>query len=96
MKRLEEVVAEMEKGELPLETLIARHEEGSRLVQICTELLDSARKRVELVEDKASGVSLKPMDVGVAEQPPQPSARTKDKNIAKQKNETHENENGLF
>ncbi len=96
MRRLEEVVAEIEKGDLPLETLIARHEEGSRLVQVCTELLDSARKRVELVEENATGVLLKPLDVSVADQPPLGPSRAKDRKTAHKKDETDEDETGLL
>ncbi len=96
MKRLEEVVAEMESGELPLETLIARHEEGARLVQVCTTLLDAARRRIDLVEEKPDGVSLNPIHAGVDEQMPSSPVRTREKKIAQQKNETNEDATALF
>ena len=35
LKKLEGVVEAMESGDLPLETLLAKYEEGARLVKIC-------------------------------------------------------------
>jgi exodeoxyribonuclease VII small subunit len=45
--RLEEIVAEMERGDLPLEQLIERFEEGVGLVRSCNEFLKQAQLRVE-------------------------------------------------
>jgi exodeoxyribonuclease VII small subunit len=46
-KRLEAVVAELERGELPLESQLARFEEGVRLVREAQARLDQAEQRVE-------------------------------------------------
>ena len=35
LKKLESIVETMESGDLPLETLLARYEEGTKLSQIC-------------------------------------------------------------
>jgi len=35
LKKLEGIVEAMEAGELPLETMLARFEEGTRLVKVC-------------------------------------------------------------
>ena len=42
MKRLEAIVEQMESGELSLEDLIVRYEEGMKLVKVCQERLASA------------------------------------------------------
>jgi exodeoxyribonuclease VII small subunit len=56
MARVSEIVAEMEDGELPLETLIVRYEEGVGLVKFCQEKLDAAEKRIEIISKDARGV----------------------------------------
>lgn len=55
MKRLEEIVEQMESGELPLEQLIVRYEEGMKLVKVCQERLASAEKRIEVITRNSAG-----------------------------------------
>lgn len=55
MKRLEEIVEKMESGELPLEDLIVRYEEGMKLVKICQERLTSAEERIEMITRNSAG-----------------------------------------
>ncbi|HEY1581461.1 MAG TPA: exodeoxyribonuclease VII small subunit [Chthoniobacterales bacterium] len=55
MKRLDEIVEQMECGELPLEELIARYEEGMKLVKVCQERLASAEKRIEIITRNSAG-----------------------------------------
>ena len=45
--RLEEVIDEMERGDLPLEDLLARFEEGVELVKSCRGFLKQAQTRIE-------------------------------------------------
>lgn len=45
--RLESLVAEMERGELPLETMLERFEEGVGLIRHCNAFLRQAQLRVE-------------------------------------------------
>lgn len=45
--RLEALVAEMERGDLPLEALLAKFEEGVGLVKNCQAFLRQAQLRVE-------------------------------------------------
>jgi len=49
LKQLEKLVAEMEGGALPLDALMARFEEGRRLVARCSAELDAIRARIEKV-----------------------------------------------
>ncbi len=47
LKKLEEIVDELEKGDLPLEETIKKFEEGVRLCKICKEKLEKAEMKVE-------------------------------------------------
>lgn len=61
--RLEEIVAEMERGELPLEDLLGRFEEGVGLVRNCQKFLEQAQLRVsQYVEQKDGQWILKNLD----------------------------------
>lgn len=61
IQRLEKIVAEMEDAELPLEQVLQKYEEGTRLVRYCGQKLNEAEKKIELLTKKADGsVELKP------------------------------------
>jgi exodeoxyribonuclease VII small subunit len=63
LKRLETIVESMEAQDLPLETLLARYEEGSRLTALCQNKLNEAELKVQLLEKNAKGgLSLKPLN----------------------------------
>lgn len=47
--RLDEVVRELEGGDLPLEEALARFEEGIKLVRSGEELLSSVEQRIEML-----------------------------------------------
>ena len=55
MQRLEQIVEQMESGELPLEELIVRYEEGMKLVKVCQERLASAEQRIEIITRNSAG-----------------------------------------
>ncbi len=55
MKRLEEIVSLLERGESPLEEAISLFEEGTRLAGECSKLLDSAEQKVVLLQAGAEG-----------------------------------------
>jgi exodeoxyribonuclease VII small subunit len=64
LKKLEGIVEAMESDELPLETLIARYEEGTRLAKICQEKLAEAELKIQQLEKNADGeMKLKPLDL---------------------------------
>lgn len=53
MARLEAIVGELEKGELPLDESLKIFEEGIRLSKNCLKVLEEAERKVEvLVQDK--------------------------------------------
>lgn len=55
LKKIESIVASMESDDLPLETLIARFEEGTRLSQICQAKLAEAELKIQQLEKNAAG-----------------------------------------
>ena len=64
LKKLEGIVEAMETDDLPLETLLARYEEGTRLVKICQEKLAEAELKIQQLEKNAAGdMKLKPVDL---------------------------------
>ncbi len=53
LARLEVIVAELERGELPLDDSMRIFEEGVKLSKTCLKILEDAERRVEiLVKDK--------------------------------------------
>jgi exodeoxyribonuclease VII small subunit len=63
LARLEEIVQELEKGDLPLEQSLKLFEEGIKLSRICTKRLEDAERRVEiLLKDKAGNVLAQPFE----------------------------------
>ncbi len=49
LKRLEEIVSLLEKGDAPLEESLSLFEEGTRLVKQCSGALDAAEQKVRLL-----------------------------------------------
>jgi len=66
--RLEELVAELESGDLPLAGMLSRYEEAFRLLRTCVAILDAAERRVELLLKDAEGgiVGSEPLEASEA------------------------------
>lgn len=47
MRKLEAIIEEMEGGKTPLDKLIQKFEEGTRMVQICQNQLGNAELKIE-------------------------------------------------
>jgi exodeoxyribonuclease VII small subunit len=63
LKRLESIVEAMESDELPLETLLARFEEGTRLAKVCQAKLVEAELKIQQLEKNSAGeFNLKPVN----------------------------------
>ena len=61
IKQLEQIVQDLESGDMPLEKAIKKFEEGIQLSKYCTEKLDESEKRITiLMNDAAGNVSEKP------------------------------------
>ena len=64
LERLESLVQEMESGELPLEDILKKYEEGNRLIKLCANKLNEAEKRIELtMKEKDGSLGLKPFNL---------------------------------
>ena len=62
LKKLEAIVTAMEAEDLPLETLLAKYEEGTKLAQICQAKLAEAELKIQQLEKTAAGeMKLKPV-----------------------------------
>lgn len=55
LERLEAIVADIEANPPPLETLIERYEEGTRLLKTCQDKLAAAERRIEIITRNAQG-----------------------------------------
>ena len=49
MSKLEEIAAELEKGDLHLEDSVSKFEEGMKLSKECSNLLEDAEKRITIL-----------------------------------------------
>jgi exodeoxyribonuclease VII small subunit len=64
LQKLESIVEAMEADDLALENLLAKYEEGSKLVKICQEKLAEAELKIQQLEKNAAGeMKLKPLDL---------------------------------
>ncbi len=55
LERLETVVGEMEGGDLSLEDMIKRFEEGQKLIGFCSKKLDEVERKIERLIKKDNG-----------------------------------------
>jgi exodeoxyribonuclease VII small subunit len=55
MARLEAIVGELEKGELPLDESLRIFEEGIRLSKSCLKVLEDAERKVEVLVQEKNG-----------------------------------------
>lgn len=64
LTRLETIVAELERGELPLDDSMRIFEEGVKLSKVCLKMLDDAERKVEiLVKDKDGRKRTRPLEL---------------------------------
>lgn len=61
-QRLEETVARLEAGNLPLEESIALYEDGMALARRCQELLDSAEFKISRLKEDFAGAAYRSDD----------------------------------
>lgn len=60
--RLETIVEEMEGGTLSLEDMMARFEEGQRLVKLCSAKLNQVERRIEILVKEGENVTAEPFE----------------------------------
>jgi exodeoxyribonuclease VII small subunit len=57
LSKLEAIVESMETGEVPLADLLARFEEGNKLLKLCEGRLREAELKIEQLKKERAGVS---------------------------------------
>jgi exodeoxyribonuclease VII small subunit len=57
LKQLEEIVHELEAGDLPLEKAMKKFEDGIELSKYCAEVLDETEKKIsQLIKDQEGNI----------------------------------------
>jgi exodeoxyribonuclease VII small subunit len=65
LNKLETIVESMESGEVPLAELLAKFEQGSKLLKVCEARLKEAELKIEqLKKQKNGGVAFEPFAGG--------------------------------
>lgn len=65
LSQLETIVEAMESGDVPLAELLAKFEEGNRLLKICEARLKEAELKIELLKkQKDGGVAFEKFEAG--------------------------------
>lgn len=63
LKKLEDIVRDLESGDIALDEALKKYEEGVNLAAICQKKIDTARKKVEiLVKSKDGKIRLEPFE----------------------------------
>ena len=63
MKKLEQIVQELESGDLPLEEAMKKFEEGIKLSTLCSEKLDETENKITLLlQDQKGKILEKPFE----------------------------------
>jgi exodeoxyribonuclease VII small subunit len=62
LAELEALVAAMERGELPLDQALRQFERGVQLTRECQTALQSARQKVQILQQSAAGAALADFD----------------------------------
>ena len=64
LKQLEQIVHDLEEGNLPLEKALKKFEDGIKLTKYCTDKLDETEKKITLLlKDQDGNITEKPFDL---------------------------------
>jgi len=81
LEKLEEIVAALEEGELPLDEALKRFEDGIKLAKRCEKALADAEKKIEILTKNAEGqLETQPFEEEVPE--PGPTIRKPNTDIS--------------
>jgi exodeoxyribonuclease VII small subunit len=64
LTKLESIVESMESGEVPLAELLAKFEEGNKLLKLCEARLKEAELKIEQLKKSKEGVAFAKFEVG--------------------------------
>lgn len=53
----------MEEGEIPLDELLRKYEEGNELLKVCGKQLRDAELKIDLLKKNGAGETLVPLDI---------------------------------
>jgi exodeoxyribonuclease VII small subunit len=62
LEKLEGLVKAMEDGDLPLDELVTRFEEGNKLIKLCQQRLQSFELRIQKLKEDQDGFELEDID----------------------------------
>jgi exodeoxyribonuclease VII small subunit len=62
LERLETVVEAMESGDVPLAELLAKFEEGNKLLKLCEARLKDAELKIEQLKKQKDGAAFVPFE----------------------------------
>lgn len=63
LSRLEELVNELEGGNVQLDDMLKKYEEGAKLIKFCLTKLEKAEKKIQLLSgSKEDGFTLEPYE----------------------------------
>jgi exodeoxyribonuclease VII small subunit len=62
LAKLESIVESMESGQVPLAELLAKFEEGSKLLKVCEARLKDAEMKIEQLKKQKEGVAFTPFE----------------------------------
>jgi exodeoxyribonuclease VII small subunit len=69
LKKLEKIVADLEKGDLTLDEALKKYQEGIELSRLCNSRLESAKKKIDvLAKNKKGEFELRPLDETMIEE----------------------------
>lgn len=57
MQKLEQITAELEKGELSLDELVKKFEEGIKLSKECNKILEDSEKRINILINEDGNIT---------------------------------------
>ena len=78
LQQLDTLIAQLEKGDIPLDDAISAYERGTRLARHCAELLDRTEQRVsQLVVSGDGSLKEKPLEAPAAEPAPPRAVRAR-------------------
>ncbi len=64
LKKVEKIVEDLEKGDISLDEALKKYQEGIELSRVCSQRLESARKKIEiLTKNKKGEFELKPIEI---------------------------------
>ena len=67
VKKLGKIVEDLEKGDLSLDEALKKYQEGLEMARVCTQKLDSAKKKIDVLSKNKKGeFELKPFDTSEA------------------------------